>query len=159
MSAIKQWAFSLCAAMVAAGLVRMLLPKSSMEKLLRMVISVFFLSCLLSPAVLRDPALMVETEAAGREEMSARSERVTELAEKQLMDSARSALERLVREKLSQRGINAHEVTINIIAEEENDPRLESVELVLDSDDQEGHGDLCQELGRELGAPVTIRTL
>ena len=55
MEGIKQWAFSVCAAMVACGLCQMLLPKAGMEKIFRMTVSIFFLCCLLSPIVLQNP--------------------------------------------------------------------------------------------------------
>ncbi|MGI6403947.1 MAG: stage III sporulation protein AF [Oscillospiraceae bacterium] len=157
MSAVKEWAFSLCAAMVAAGLVRMLLPKSNLEKMLRMVLSVFFLCCLLSPAVLRTPSLLVEIELAGREELTARSEKVTELARRQSLELARENLHKLVKEKLEQRGIIVHAITINMVTKGQNEMVLQSVELLLDAAEQQGHQGLAQELGRELGAEVLLR--
>ncbi len=156
MSAVREWAFSLCAAMVAAGLVRMLLPKSNLEKMLRMVLSVFFLCCLLSPAVLRAPALMVEIENISREELAIRSEKVTDLARQQTLELARESLHKLVEEKLEQRGIKVHTITINMVTKGQNEMVLESVELLLDSADQDSDQSLAQELGRELGAEVIL---
>jgi len=157
MSAVKEWAFSLCAAMVAAGLLRMLLPKSNLEKILRMVLSVFFLCCLLSPAVLKFPSLLVEMEMESREELTSRSEKVMELARRQSVELARESLKKLVKEKLAQRGIIVHAVTINMVTQGQNDMALQSVELVLDAAEQQGHDGLASELGRELGAEVIIR--
>ncbi|HHY53269.1 MAG TPA: stage III sporulation protein AF [Clostridiales bacterium] len=157
MSAVKEWAFSLCAAMVAAGLLRMLLPKSNLEKILRMVLSVFFLCCLLSPAVLKFPSLLVEMEMESREELTSRSEKVMELARRQSVELARESLKKLVKEKLAQRGIIVHAVTINMVTQGQNDMTLQSVELVLDAAEQQGHDDLALELGRELGTEVIIR--
>lgn len=156
MSAVREWAFALCAAMVAAGLVRMLLPKSNLEKMLRMVLSIFFLCCLLSPAVLRAPSLMVEIETVGREELAARSEKVAELARRQTLELARESLHKLVEEKLEQRGIKVHAITINMVTKGQNEMALQSVELLLDFADQDGHQSLAQELGRELGAEVIL---
>lgn len=156
MSAIKQWAFSLCATMVACGILQMLMPKSNLEKMLRLVVSVFFLCCVLSPIVLRSPELMVDIEVASDQEIAERSRRVTELAESQARNAAAFALEQMVAGKLSQMGINAHALTININTNGQNAVELASAEIVLDETYKTRHDTLVRELEAELGVTVML---
>lgn len=156
MPAIQQWAFSICAAMVAAGLAHMLMPKSSMEKVMRLVVSVFFLCCLLSPVVFRNPSILVDIRLETEEEVAARSKKLDQLAEEQAMTAARSTLEKMIREKFAQRGIKVQAVTIHISTNGQNDSWLDEVELTVPEEDWELSLELAQELEKELGVYVWL---
>ena len=49
MDAVRQWAFSLCAAAMACAVIELLLPSISLAKMTRLALSVFFLSVLIQP--------------------------------------------------------------------------------------------------------------
>ena len=49
MDAVRQWAFSLCAAAMACAVIELLLPSISLAKMTRLALSVFFLCVLIQP--------------------------------------------------------------------------------------------------------------
>ncbi len=51
MGAVKDWALSVCMAVVAGGIAYMISPGKNLEKIYRVVLSVFFITVILSPIV------------------------------------------------------------------------------------------------------------
>ena len=49
MDAVRQWAFSLCAAAMVCAVIELLLPSISLAKMTRLALSVFFLCVLIQP--------------------------------------------------------------------------------------------------------------
>jgi len=156
MSALIQWAFALCAAMVAMGLCRMLIPSSGMEKTFRFVVSIFFLAVLLSPVAFRFPSLMIDIPLHTQEETQRRSESLDEITHRQALGIAGGQLRQIVSEKLSQRGINAHSIAINFTTNLQGEIELDSVVIVLDEADRESEAYLKSYLESELGAAVWL---
>ncbi|MDR2909312.1 MAG: stage III sporulation protein AF [Oscillospiraceae bacterium] len=156
MDAVKQWAFALCATMIACGLAQMIMPRSNMEKTFRMVISIFFLCAVLSPIVLVSPPLRVDMPQDGYSQSQERARAVEEVAGRQTIEMASRSLEQIVSDNLAQRGINVHSITINITVGESDTPRLENAGLVLDIAHEEEGGAISKELESELGCPVNI---
>jgi len=152
MFAIKQWAFSLCAAMIACGIARMLLPKSSMEKMFRMVVSVFFIGCMLSPFILRNPALIFDPPDETRREIAQLSRRLSAVADEQALRIAKQNLERMLHENLKEKGIKVHAVTININTSGQNI----SADIVLDRAHEARHENLVEGLRSEFGFAVRL---
>ena len=156
MSALIQWAFALCAAMVAMGLCRRLIPSSGMERTFRFVVSIFFLAVLLSPVVFRFPDLMIDLPLHTQQEIERRSADLDEITHRQALSIARGRLRQIVNEKLSQRGINAHSITINFTTNLDGEIELDSVVIVLDEIHRESEADLISYLESELGAEIWL---
>ncbi|SDN35937.1 stage III sporulation protein AF [Acetanaerobacterium elongatum] len=57
MADIKIWAISLCVAAVAGGIMNLLIPNTSLEKIMKLVVAAFFLSCVISPVIMRFPEI------------------------------------------------------------------------------------------------------
>jgi len=155
-SALIQWAFALCAAMVAMGLCRMLIPSSSMEKTFRFVVSIFFLTILLSPVAIRFPSLMIDTPPQTQAEIEQRSANLDEITRQQALRMAQGRLRQITREKLSQKGIIAHSIAINFTTNLQGEILLESVVITLDATHQESESDLISYLESELGGTVLL---
>jgi len=51
MEAIKEWAFSICAAAIAGAAVELISPSGNIKKMVKITVSVFFLTCMLSPMI------------------------------------------------------------------------------------------------------------
>ena len=156
MSALGQWAFALCVAMVAMGLCKMLVPSKNMEKTFRFVVSVFFLCVLLSPAVVRFPALMIELPVHTQREIDQRSQQLDEMARQQALTMASGRLRQIISEKLSLRGINPHSIAINFNTNYQGETILESVEITLDVAYQDYQAALIEYLQVELGCSVWL---
>jgi len=152
-----QWAFSLCAAMAAIGLCRMLVPASGMEKTFRFVVSIFFLASLLTPVAVRFPSLMVDIPFATQEEIDARALRLEELSHRQALHAADTALARLVEDKLSEMGINVYGVAINFTTSQAGEVLLESIEVTLSAGYADREIELAGYLESEVGGEVIFR--
>lgn len=157
MDAIKQWAFSICAAMVACGLAQMVLPNSGMEKIFRTTVSVFFLCCLLSPVFLRVPSLQIELQESTRSDIEQRAARLTGEVERQAADTAGSELRKIVEEKLAQMGINYLDIAININTNGQSAEDAAQVDILLDAAQEAGHGALQAELAQALGVDIRLQ--
>ena len=156
MSALFQWAFALCAAMASIGLCKMLLPNSNMEKTFRFVVSVFFLSSLLSPVVIRFPDLLVDVPLHTQAEIEERSNRLDEMARTQALDTARRRLRQIIGEKLSGMGINVHDVAINFTTSAQGEILLESVDITLCISHRYEEAELTKYLENAFGSSVWL---
>lgn len=156
MNAVQQWAFSVCAAAVAAGIARMLLPGAGLEKMFTLTVSVFFLCCLLSPLALRDPGLNLDIGGIVWQQSREDGEQLRELADQQALELARNSIHRLIRDKLTQLGINAGEITINITTNGQNNVVIEEVVILLDDRHKSRNSEIRSALREELGLDVQI---
>lgn len=156
MQSIRQWAFSVCCAMVACGLAQLLLPKSSMQRMFKLCISVFFLCCLLSPVLLQSPDLRIEIREYAQEDMQRRAERLVEVVERQSDAAAESELRKIVEEKLLQMGINDRRIAIHINTNGQNSAEGILVEITLDEALEPEHDRIWKELSNSLGVEVRL---
>jgi len=157
MEGLRQWAFSLCCAMVACGLAQILLPHSGLERMFKLCVSVFFLCCLLSPVVLRNPGLRIELQEYSQEDIMERARRLTDVIERQQDHQIKTNLEGIVRENLRQRGIKETGTAIHIITNGQNSggaaPR---VGITLDREYEADYERLRRELTLDLGLEVIL---
>lgn len=155
MEAVRQWAFSICSAMVVCGIALQLMPKSSMTNIFKLVISVFFLCCLLSPIITRYPQQRIQLEeysASAAEEKTLALKRVMET---QTQAQAERNAEKNISDKLRQMGINYHDITINInINGQSGEP--DSVDIVLDKSLEPEHDKTLARLKAALGMDVRL---
>lgn len=156
MDAIRQWAFSLCAAMVACGIAQLLMPKSTLESMFKLVSSVFFLCCLLSPVMLRFPGIRVETEQYSSALIEEKSRALTGVVERQTQESAEQGLEKNIAAKLRQMGINYYSITINMSINGQSEEQIDSVDIELEKIHANNHGHIHQELTETFGVPVRL---
>lgn len=155
MDSIQQWAFSICVAMVACGIARMLLPNSGLSKIFSITVSVFFLCSILSPALLRNPSLQIQIEEISREEMERRAQNLTNTLNIQSETALVYRLEKIIAEKLSETGIKYTDIAININTDGQ-EPSVESVDITLDHSHEEDHESILRELQNTLGLPVRL---
>lgn len=155
MQAIQQWAFSICAAMVACGLAQMLLPPSNMEKVFRTTVSVFFLCCLLSPMLLRGSELRFELEEYTQADIEQRAARLTGEVDRQAGAAAGEDLKKIVEQKLAQMGINYLDIAININTNGQSAEDTARVDILLDTALEPEHDRIRSQL-EELGMDIRL---
>ena len=157
MEAIKQWCFSLCTAMVACGIMQMLMPNSSLEKVFRLTVSVFFLCVMLSPVLLQSPQLRIEVEEYSIQNIRMRAERLSTLMESQTDTAARQNIRKIIEEKLSEMGINCHSITIDIITKGQNIGQSFFADISLYGEDQNRNEEILRELRDLLGIDIRLK--
>ena len=156
MDALKQWAFSICCAMVACGMAQLLLPKSGMERIFKLCVSVFFLCALLSPILLASPELRISVEEYSQEDIQRRAARLEELVESQAERAAGESLEKIVADKLLEKGIKYSSITININTSGQNTAQAPMATIILDREHESRHEAIHRELTAELGLEVRL---
>ena len=114
MQLIRDWAFALCAAVVAGSILRILMPQGGMRRVFGLTLSVFILCCILAPFMLGTPELRLDIQTEASREAMHRAGNLAELVDAQTNDAAAFGTQKIVLSKLEEMGINNHGVTINI---------------------------------------------
>lgn len=156
MEGVRQWAFSVCTAMVACGIAQLVMPKSNMEKMFRVTVSVFFLCCLLSPVVIRSPDLLIQVEEYSREEIEARAAKLTAVVDAQSQSEAKAQVEKIIADKLVKMGIKYRSITININTNGQSGQEIESVDIELDVQHERDHEKILAALRGEMGLKIRL---
>lgn len=156
MEGLRQWAFSVCVAMVVAGVARMLLPKSGLQKVFGITVSVFFLCCLLSPVAFRLPDFALEVEGATTEEIQRRAAALQETVAGQSQDAAKGAVEKIIVDILEEMGINPISITIHINTGGQSASSVESADIVLPRKQEQNHEIIRRVLSEQLGFSIRL---
>lgn len=146
MDGIRQWAFSVCSAMVACGIAGLVLPRGNLEKMFRLTVSVFFLCCLLSPVILPSSSLNISVREHSQEDIRSRADRLTEATQDQAGEFAVRSLEKIIAAKLDEMGIKYGDITINISTSGQSEGWVETVEIILDRQHEPRHAQILQSL-------------
>ena len=158
MEVIRQWAFGVCCAAVAAGLVQMLLPDSSLGKLGRTVTAAFFICSLAFPLFQAVPTHTAELEPFPVEESQEVSRNLELLLDQRLQEQVQEALRTLTQEKLEEMGIEGGDVRIDISTQQGAplDQEDLAVEIALPEEYRFRHDELVQSLEYQLGIQVRL---
>lgn len=120
---IKQWAYGITVAAIIGAIVLALSPKGSTEKLVKTAVSLFLMCAILYPFIsganpteLFEKIELPEFDTSISQNDSARNFLANELKEK-------------IAEILSQSGINDTDISIDISIENENEMKINSVQI------------------------------
>lgn len=157
MQDFRNWAFGVCTAAVACGMMQLLLPKSGMQKILNVAVSVFFLGCLLSPVLLTLP--QTDTGGASAELQSEITRRSEELAS-ELRDSgeqlATGTLRQTAKQVLEELGVENGKIYINVHDLPEGGISISECEVQLPPQYETRHDEIRAALMQRLGVNVLI---
>lgn len=158
MEVLRQWAFGVCAASIACGLVRIILPSSGMQRIFTVTASVFFLCCLLSPVVftavlpgefdLQNDDMMRQIEEKSSRLQSAVQEQNTALATESLRAAAAAAL--------ADMGVEYQKIYINVHDDGMGSISISECEVQLDQTYFQRHDEIHSALQARLGVTVRI---
>lgn len=153
---LREWAFGLCGAAVACGLMRILAPKSSMERVFSAVVSVFFLGCILSPIALSVFSSGMELTDGDqlRAEVSSRAQELESALNEQFTASTSESIRMAAQQTLEDMGVDYLNIYVHI--DEENSISISECEVTLDAGYQQRHEQIRDALMARLGVPVRI---
>lgn len=158
MEALRQWAFGICAAAIACGLIQLVLPQSGMQKVFRVTAGVFFLGCILSPLVL--PVAGDLDFTVQKEQMQAEVERRSGQLRMEVTESGNEiAVESVRREAaraLEEIGIPYQKIYVNIHDMEDGGISISECEVELERRYAQRHDEIRQYLMGRLGVNVLI---
>jgi hypothetical protein len=156
MQVINSWAFSLCAALAVSGLALQIMPKSNLAGVFKLVVSMFFLCCLLMPVAIRLPVERYSLEAYSERAASEKAGELEALAEKQAMAQAGENLEKIIAAKLQGMGIKHHAITINIDVNGQSDKPV-SADIALDERHRPEQERISSALREELDIGLNLK--
>lgn len=159
MNEIRQWAFGICAAAVACGLVQLILPKSSMQRIFQVTASVFFLGCLFSPLALSSldlPQIELEQEQITRQ-IEEKTARLQQAADEQNGQIATESLRTAANEVLDALGVEGErKIYINVHDDEQDGISISECEVELERQYMLRHDEIRTALLNRLGMNVLI---
>ncbi len=145
MDELKNWAFSLCCAAAAGSLFSLLAPESSLGKVCRFVIRVFFLCCAVLPLRQLGSFLHVLPELQTAAAFSAQE--VVDVVTGQVENSAAASIEQEVARCLEEEGINFKKVNADVHVDRDGGISINCIRVLLPPDAGEGTPDSSDIIG------------
>ena len=149
MYAIRQWAFSICAAAIVCVLLQMLLPSFSVSKLARIGIALFFLCALLQPVGVGH---YTGDWQRGSEQSLKQAQQYANALNGQLAQDVEGGLTAHIRQKLQEQGVLPHQYQLSFQWKE---GQLMGAILLLEAGAGLDPAALVQELSQSCGVSVT----
>ncbi len=152
MADIKVWAMSLCIAAIAGAVIHMLVPNSSLEKMMRLVIAAFFLSCMLSPVLLRIPDLEVTVTQDSQDALNDTRERLGKAVDDQMAAAMHLKVESLLQNK----GIAAENISLEYNTVEKTRISISQIDLFLESEYTVQKGEIEDYISGQTGVATRV---
>ena len=154
METLQSWALCITFSAVGALLVHALVPKGATEKAIRVMISLFLLSAILSP-FLSGKGITLTLPDQGTGDLEAQVEAAQEKINLTLVQQARQKIEEAAKLSLAEIGVT-EEIQVDMDIAEDSIISITELKVFL-SDVQAGRERLIQEaLEKKLGCPVTV---
>ncbi len=154
MDIIREWAFSICAAAIAVGILTVIMPESSMNKLIKTVVGVFFVIVIFSPVkVLLNGIDSIDIFSVESEVLY---EDAIELTNKILNEQAAIQMESLLINELTGLGIENAHFQIFINTTKEFSIHITKIVLTLNEMYKSRESEVYFRLKDELELPVEI---
>ncbi len=127
MADLKVWAISLCVAAVAGGVMNLLIPNTSLEKIMKLVIAAFFLSCIISPVILHFPEIHLTLAQDAKEEMQQVQNSLTTTVDEQVSGAVSVKVDALLKEI----GVGAENISIRYNTADNASISISQIDIVL----------------------------
>ena len=155
METLQSWALCITFSAGGALLVHALVPKGATEKAIRVMISLFLLSAILSP-FLSGKGITLTLPDQGTGDLEAQVEAAQEKINLTLVQQARQKIEEAAKLSLAEIGVTEAEIQVDMDIAEDSIISITELKVFL-SDVQAGRERLIQEaLEKKLGCPVTV---
>lgn len=151
MSEITAFGSTLAATAVGCSLLRLLLPESSTARVVRVILSAFFLLCLLLPLQELQLDTLWRGDAGSEETFS--NGALEQMSQESLQRSIAQSVESLVVARLSAIGIQPQKVLATVNTGEEGRIDISEIRLVLASQDADRMKEATSYIQKELELP------
>lgn len=156
MEALQSWALCITFSAVGALLVHALAPKGATEKAMRVMISLFLLSAILSP-LLSGNGITLTLPDQGTGNLEAQVEAAQQKVNLALAQQARQEIEEAAQLALAEIGVTQVEIQVDMDIADDSIISITELKIFV-SDSQAGREGLIQEaLEQKLGCPVTVK--
>ena len=157
MNEIQQWGATVCCAAIAAGILNMVSPGASMERIFRIVIGLFFVCSILSPLKNFD-SIITHQWPANENKQQLMTENYGNAADEIFNKTATQMLQGLTQKKLEDMGIKDGVVSV-YINETTNEKLIAEdiiIEVELKKEQAHRHDEIVKYLKYELGTTIRI---
>ncbi len=132
MDAIKQWAICLCSAVLAAGIIMMLVPEGGTKKILKTVVSIFVLCCIIAPAA-NLSGIHFSISDKPQEAAQVNADSLQAAINQQVLTASEENIKKMVIDALAAEGMNPKTVFVNMDIAEDNSIIINQLDIVLDN--------------------------
>ena len=147
---------AVCFCAVACSLVGMMLPESQMGRVYKLLTSLVFLSCLISPVMslgAQPISFQLDMSAQNTQEIGRQAE---EVAQKLAFDSSQGKIRQIVDYNLQRLGISAEKIEVTIHNEESDNIFFIEADITLDGAFQKREEEIMDFLKKELDIDCTL---
>lgn len=155
MGSIKAWAAALCIAAIVCAVLQMLAPKESTGKVFRLILSAFFLCCLILPLLKAGSLDRLDISFLPAE---VRAELLEDRVNRQLMSQVEKTVEQLARTILDSSGVTAEKIQVKTDTSEEGSIYIQQVTITLDKQSKPKALTAKEVLEKQLGVSVAVET-
>ncbi len=132
MDAIKQWAICLCSAVLAAGIIMMLVPEGGTKKILKTVVSIFVLCCIIAPAA-NLSGIHFSISDKPQEAAQVNADSLQAAINQQVLTASEENIKKMAIDALAAEGMNPKTVFVNMDIAEDNSIIINQLDIVLDN--------------------------
>lgn len=156
MAQARDFASMLAAAAIGCQALRLLAPRGALEKPLRLLLSMFFLCCLLSP--LKEPLSWQPSGQMFEEQTGAHIQRLQDSYSSLLEEAVRQNIRRVVEARLQKMGAGGTNILVNVHAGEDGSIDISEIIVTLSEASAGLAGQVKRELEAEMELPVDVLT-
>jgi len=157
MDAIRQWTLTVCCAAVTGGIMRMILPESSVKKTFHIILSSFMVFSIILPLHSITGKNIDEIFVLSEEEMTGYAKEYAINENLLFENTACQKIKQLVESKLKEMSINNAQISVYI---NQSDALLQPediiIECLLPESCRNRHQEICQVLEYEMGTTIQI---
>lgn len=136
MNQVKIWVFSICTAAIVGSIVQILSPSGNMEKVMKVVVGIFFLSCTFVPLATLLPNINYEFEAGSLDQITEINENMQNEITKQTVDYANTQITKAIGDTLEKNKINYKNISVNYNIEQDSSISINEIEITMDEQDK-----------------------
>lgn len=155
MDSIKAWAAALCIAAIVCAVLQMLAPREGTGKVFKLILSAFFLCCLIMPLLKAGSLTRLDISSLPGE---VQAELLDDQVNQQLMRQVQTTVEQLARTTLESSGVEAEKIEVKTDTSEEGSIYIQQVTVTLDKQSKPKALAAREVLEKQLGVSVVIET-
>lgn len=155
MEAIQSWGICIVVCVLAAAVVQLLFPNMEKEKSVRVLISVFLLSAVLSP-FLSGSGLKLDLPELDQASVAEQLEEINRRVDRSIEEQARARLEAAAAEILSEYQITVADITVE--TDILDDGHIQIDEIIISSSEAANWDEISDRVAESTGCPVRINT-
>lgn len=155
MQAIQNWGYALCVAALVSCIIQIISPEGVMKKIINMVLSIFFICCLLSP-ILGNTEIHLLTQEISNDEANHIAQQIELNVTEQYYAIAEQNIKTIVTEKLAEIKVVPKEIKVCINKESDDSVSIDRIEIQLAEKDEEMHSYIRKYLMDYLGINILL---